>query len=190
MPVHQHRSMINPDSQWSIAIYQSETGALVEGATPDTRAVAMILCATRRTSRTIAPGRYHSLVSNAVMISRRRLFSMPTLAPAFRTPSSVRVLSSSQLIRSIGEEGTTNDRILIIRRDELADLVYERHDFEARMRSATQAIARCIAAYGLSNPGGPNDRRLPWPASHVACRLSNRRPVRRRKRQCIVGSPG
>ncbi len=58
-----------------------------------------------------------------------------------------------------------NDQVIFITRAEIQDRLLRRPDVQARLRSLTQAVARCIADYGKRNPGAPGDRRLPWPAS-------------------------
>ena len=69
-----------------------------------------------------------------------------------------------QFVVPATDDDLLNDRIVAISRQEYADAVYRRHDFDTRMSALTSAIAKCVAAYGLSNPGGPGDRRLPSPA--------------------------
>jgi len=155
--------MINPDTNGQLQLYQSESGSLIEGTTADTRPVALIL----------APQRAMTGQTRQASVQSGQQCSNDFSATSFLDFDSVSGVSNGivmpgvgldQFITSIGQDGTTNDRILTIRRDELADMIYARPDFESRMRFVTQAIARCIAAYGLSNPGGPDDRRLPWPA--------------------------
>jgi type II secretory pathway pseudopilin PulG len=155
--------MINPDSNGQLQLFQSESGSLIEGATPSTRAVAMIFAPQKALSGQIRqsvtqPGQQCSDDFSAASFLDSDAGT--GISNAVVTPG----VGIDQFIRSIGAEGTTNDHVVTIRRDELADLAYGRHDFETRMRSATESIAKCIAAYGASNPGGPDDRRLPWPA--------------------------
>jgi hypothetical protein len=59
---------------------------------------------------------------------------------------------------------TVNDQVLFITRGEIEARILRRADVQTRLRDLTRAVARCIADYGLRNPGGSGDRRLPWPA--------------------------
>jgi len=155
--------MINPDTNGQLQLYQSESGLVIEGATADTRPVAIILAPQRALT-----GQIRQVVSQAGQqcsddfLATSFLDSDPGtgISNGIVTPG----VGVDQFVRSISEDGATNDRIMTIRREEIADMVYDRLDFETRIRSVTEAISRCIAVFGLSNPGGPNDRRLPWPA--------------------------
>ena len=80
--------------------------------------------------------------------------------------------SDSQIISNLldllatvaGYDPDHNDRIAFITRADLAQRVAGRHDFDATMRSLGLAVTACIADYGSKNPGGPDDKRLPWPS--------------------------
>lgn len=155
--------MINPDSNGQLQLIQSESTQIIEGVTADTRPVAMIFA-----PRKAMLGQIRQAVTQP-----GQQCSDDFLASSFLDSDAATGISNSlvmpgvnvdQFVKSIAEDGAVNDRILTIRRDELADLVYGRHDFETRIRTLTLAISKCVAAYGQSNPGGANDRRLPWPA--------------------------
>ncbi len=156
-------AMINPDSNGQLELYQSETGTLIEGQSPDERPVAVL----------VAPGA-------ALGTQVRQAVSQPgqqcsdDFSPAsFLESDSGSGISNAvltggvgidQFVRAAGAQDDLNDRILSISRHELASLVYQRHDFDASIATLGDTVARCVAFYGLSNPGGPNDLRLPWPA--------------------------
>lgn len=154
--------MINPDSNGQLQLVQSESTQFIEGGTADDRAVAIIF----------APRRAMQGQTRQAVSQPGQQCSDDFLASAFLDSDSGTGVSNSfvmpgvnvdQFVKSISEDGPVNDRLLTIRRDELADLVYGRHDFDTRIRTLTLAVSKCVAAYGLSNPGGVNDRRLPWP---------------------------
>lgn len=155
-------TMINPDSNGQLQLVQSESTQVIEGGTADDRPVAIIFA-----PRKAMQGQTRQAVSQP-----GQQCSDDFLASAFLDADAGTGIANSfilpgvnvdQFVKSISEDGAVNDRVLTISRDELADLVYERHDFESRIRTLTLAISKCVAAYGLSNPGGPNDLRLPWP---------------------------
>ncbi|MGI9205892.1 MAG: hypothetical protein ACR2Q3_17890, partial [Woeseiaceae bacterium] len=156
-------AMINPDSNGQFELYQSETGALIEGQTPDERPVAVI----------IAPGAAIDTQSRQAVSLPGQQCSGDFMLPSFLESDSGSGVSNAvltggtgleQFVRAAGTLDDLNDRIITISRLEMADLVFQRHDFDTSIAALTHMLARCVAAYGLSNPGGPNDLRLPWPA--------------------------
>jgi len=156
-------SMINPDTNGQLQLYQLESALMIEGSTPDTRPVAMI----------IAPQQAMSGQNRQAISQSEQLCSDDFLIASFLDSDAGSGISNGvvttgvgldQFVKSVGQSTVTNDRILTISRGELADLTYKRHDFQTRIDLVTQALAKCIAAYGFANPGGPDDRRLPWPA--------------------------
>lgn len=155
--------MINPDSNGQLELYQSETGMLVEGQMPDERPAAVI----------IAPGPAIDAQSRQAVSLPGQQCSDDFTAASFLESDPVIGVSNAvlsggagleQFVKAAGAVAVLNDRIITISRREMADLVYARHDFDARITALTNTLASCVAAYGLSNPGGPNDLRLPWPA--------------------------
>lgn len=156
-------AMINPDSNGQLELYQSETGTLIEGQTPDERPVAVILAAglslgTQVRQAVSQPGQQCSddfTPASFLESDAGSGISNAVLAGG---------VGIDQFIRAAGTRDDLNDRILTISRYELANQVYQRHDFDARIATLGDAVTRCVASYGLSNPGGPNDLRLPWPA--------------------------
>lgn len=59
---------------------------------------------------------------------------------------------------------SVNDRILTITRAEIQERITRRADVQAKLAGLAQAVAKCVADHGKHNAGGPDDRRLPWPA--------------------------
>lgn len=155
--------MINPDSNGQLELYQSETGTLIEGQTPDERPVAVIM----------APGPAIDTQSRQAVSSPGQQCSDDFTAASFLEADSAIGVSNAvlsggagleQFVKAAGSVASLNDRVITISRREMADLVYGRHDFDTSIATLTNLLARCVAAYGLANPGGPNDLRLPWPA--------------------------
>lgn len=156
--------MINPDSNGQLTLYQAETGGLIAGSRPEDRLVAMVFAA-----GPIRPGQNRQAVSQP-----GQQCSDDFSAAAFLDfDPGTGISNASQpggagidaFVRAAGAAVSINDRVMMITRKDLADGVYQRHDHESRMRNLAAAIAACVANYGASNPGGPDDRRLPWPAA-------------------------
>lgn len=58
-----------------------------------------------------------------------------------------------------------NDRIVYITRQEIADLIHKRTDFDNNMECLTQVVTHCLVNYAKSNPNfASGDKRLAWPA--------------------------
>ena len=148
-------AMINPDTNGQLQLVQSESAQIIEGETADTRPVAMIFA-----PRKALPGQTRQAVSQPAQQCSDDFLASSFLDADAGTGVSNSVIvpgvNVDQFVKSITEDAAV--------RKEIADLVYGRHDFDARIRTLTQAVSKCVAAYGLANPGGPNDRRLPWPA--------------------------
>ena len=154
--------MINPDSNGQLRLYSADDGALLEGAVPEERPVAILLAPMhalpgQARSGTGVPGQICSddfgaadFLDSASGVSNASLSGVANAIDAFA-------------VKSVGDL-QHNDQVLTIHRRELARLVHDRSDFDARIRQLARGVASCIAAYGAHNPGGTNDRRLPWPA--------------------------
>jgi len=156
-------AMVNPDSNGQIELYQSESGVLIEGQFPAERPVALLISA--------GPPQSYQIRQARMQLDQQ--CSDDFSAASFLDTDAVSGISNGvllgsvgidQFVRAAGVVDGMNDRIATIGRGELADLVYDRHDFDSNIRVLTRLIAECVASYGRSNPGGATDLRLPWPA--------------------------
>jgi hypothetical protein len=156
-------AMINPDTNGQLTLYQAGSGTLIEGVLPADRPVALI----------IAPGQILPGQNRQSASQPGQQCSDDFSIAAFLDTDSVSGISNAAIlgspgidafVRASGATDTINDRVVSITREELANRVYERHDHANRMTSLAASIAACVANYGNTNPGGPDDRRLPWPA--------------------------
>ena len=154
--------MINPDSNGQFRVFDALSGGLMGGGLPEDRAVALLFApeaplegqarggaAAEGCSANYAPAAHLDGVS-ALGVSNAALSGSTDAVDDF--------------VRSAVANAEFNDRVLAITRADLADAVYRRPDFAASMSALTRGVASCLAAYGLQNPSGANDRRLPWPA--------------------------
>ena len=155
--------LINPDSNGQLQLWSLETSGLVVGTTPDSRPVAIVFAANAPLDgqRRAAPaaGEFCDpgfsaddfLDADAGLgISNAVLSGSPDAVDAFAVAE--RFME------------THNDRAAFITRSDLERAITGRYDFDARMRALGLAVTRCVADYAQKNPGGANDRRLPWPA--------------------------
>jgi type II secretory pathway pseudopilin PulG len=156
-------AMLNADTNGQLQLYGIEAGAIVLGQQAEDRAVAMI----------VAPMPALAGQSREAPVAGN-VCSNSTAAADFLDIDALsgisnRALSGAadgvdQLAMASGYNESHNDRVTVITRDDLARAISTRNDFDSSMRALGQAIASCIANYASTNPGGGNDRRLPWPA--------------------------
>ncbi len=137
---------------------------LIEGAAPDERPVALLLAALeplpgQQRGGVGQPGRQCSSDFDAGEF----LDAAAGVGISNATVSGA-VAAIEQFAVGDGTSDSHNDQILTISRAELAAAVHTRHDFDTTVAALTRGVASCVAAYGLTNPGGFTDRRLPWPA--------------------------
>ncbi len=156
-------AMLNPDSSGQLELLQSESGAVVQGQTAASRPVALIIASGPvlggQTRQALGrPGQQCSDDFN------RQAFLDDDAATGVSNASVSGSVAIEQFVLAAGVVDGFNDRVLPITRRELAELVYQRHDFETRIRELTHALAQCLAAHGKSNPGGVTDLRLAWPS--------------------------
>jgi len=155
--------MLNPDNNGQLQLYSYELGSILAGAAPAERPVAMIIAPSeplQRQSRNGAlPSEHCSTDFSPAAYLDADAGSGISNAVLSGTGYSV-----EQFVVAASRNDFLNDQIQVIGRSELAGLLHSRHDFDSSMRMLGQSIAECVAAYGKSNPGGADDRRLPWPA--------------------------
>jgi len=156
-------TMINPDSNGQFQLVSLESGNLVEGTSPDNRPVAIVFAANAP-----LPGQARSAGSGADQCDQS------FAAGEFLDEDSGLGISNSLMTGSadvvdvfaVAERYAENhnDRAAVIRRADLERSITGRHDFDTAMRDLGLAVTRCVADYARKNPGGVDDRRLPFPA--------------------------
>lgn len=153
--------MINSDTNGQLQLVSLDSGTVVQGAQPQDRPAAMLIApmqpvagqtrpaavAGAQCSPGFTPGDF---LDSDAGISNAAISGVADGIDAFAAYA--------------GTEVGHNDRILTITRAEIAARIAGRPDFETDMRDLGLAIAGCIANYAATNPGGVDDRRLPWPA--------------------------
>ena len=164
--------MINADTNGQLQLASIETGAIIAGTSPDDRPVAAVIAAMEplngQSRPATASGMQCSEPLNAGDYLEDDAPSGSSNADLAGMPNVIDVLG-----QVADSNDTHNDRMVLIRRSDIASRLYARAGFESEMRSLGLAAAACIADYAVRNPGGANDRRMPWPAP-VA--LSDYRP--------------
>lgn len=165
-------AMINPDSNGQFQLFSVESGAVIEGARPDERPVAMIFA-----PGAPLPGQGRSAPGAGDQCD-------PGFTPGdFLDDDTALGISNALLgggvdavdVFAMSQTATDlhNDRIVTISRADMERVVAGRHDFDATVTELGLAIAGCIADYASNNPGGSDDLRMPWPA---ALALADYRP--------------
>ena len=154
-------TMINSDTNGQLQLVSLDSGTVTQGVLPQDRPAAMLIAAMQPVAGQTRPAAVAGLQCSPGFTPSDFLdgdagFSNATISGV---ADGVDAFASYA-----GIETGHNDRILTISRAEIAARIAGRPDFDSDMRDLGLAIALCVANYGLTNPGGVNDRRLPWPA--------------------------
>ena len=154
--------LLNPDTAGDFRVFDAEDGSLLVGSTAGSRPVALVFAAgsplpgQRRVSA--ADGGCGTTDDAAQFLDAVALLGVDNAAVS-GIPDTLQDFVSGR-----GADSAITDRLLMIRRSELADIVNGRDDYRMRREALGLAVAACIAEWGRHNGGGASDRRLPWPA--------------------------
>lgn len=157
--------MVNADSNGQLQLYSLELGSIINGVLPQDRAVAMIMAPMQPVSGQTRQGPSQPGLNCQDDFTLAAFFESDAgtgVSNAFLTgtPNSI-----DELIVAAGVDPLHNDKVQVLGRAELAAALYQRQDFVTGIDALGLAVAACIAEFGLGNPGGGSDRRLPWPAA-------------------------
>lgn len=155
-------TMINADTNGQLQLVNLDTGAVIEGTLPEDRPVAMVIAAMRPVAGQTRPAAAAGLQCSPGFQASDFLDSDAGVSNATLGGAADGL---DALATYAGIEQGHNDRIASLSRVEIAARIASRSDFETSMRELGLAAAACIANYAATNPGGANDRRLPWPAA-------------------------
>ncbi len=154
--------LLNPDSTGAFEVYDAIDGSLLYGTAAADRPVAVLL----------APG-------STVAGQARTAAADEDCSPSFNAADfldqaaaigvdNATLSGTADVIDRLAFDGLAggghNDRVLVIRQSEIAELVTGRRDYAARVDALGLAVTECLADYARQNTGGANDLRLPWPA--------------------------
>ncbi len=144
--------MINADSNGQLQFVNLDTGAVVQGAQPQDRPVAMVIAPMRALAGQVRPAagvtaQCSSSFDTADFLEEDAATGVSNIETS-GAMNSIDVFASFSAMRE-----HHNDRVMTISRDDIAARLYRRPDFEPRMRSLALGIASCIAHYGQNNPG-------------------------------------
>ncbi|MGI9271355.1 MAG: hypothetical protein ACR2QT_06235 [Woeseiaceae bacterium] len=157
-------AMLNADTNGQIQLYEIDSATIISGVQAEQRPVAAIIAAMPALNGQVraAAGSNGACSSNysAANFLDSDLVSGITNANLSGAADTVDLLAVAA-----GYRPEHNDRIALITRADLARTFSERHDYDTRMRALGLAVAECVANYARSNPGGVDDRRMPWPAT-------------------------
>ncbi len=156
--------MVNPDTNGQLQVRVIDNDDWLAGAAPEQRPVALVIAPMMSLggqSRPAPAGADDSCSSGfaAGDFLDADAASGITNAAVSGSPDVVEVFGVFS-----GRSDDHNDRVAVITRADLARAVESRHDYPDRVRELGLAVAGCIADYARNNPGGTDDKRLPWPA--------------------------
>lgn len=156
-------AMLNDDSSGQLQLWGIEAGRVIAGATPEDRAAAFIVAPMPAlgTQNRSAPATGEQCSSSFVASDFLDVDGVSGISNA-TLAGAVDVIDI--LAVAAGFDASHNDRVAAISQADIAAIMTGRHDYLAQMRSLGLAVGACIANYASSNPGGANDRRMPWPA--------------------------
>ncbi len=155
--------MINTDSNGQLQLFDVESASIAEGLSAEDRPVAMVIAAMQPLATQARPG---FTAGNQCVPDANPAGYLDTDAVSGAANSVLSGVADALDVfaRVAGDSEEHNDRIVTITRRDIERRVTAGSDHLNTMSELGLAIAACIADYGASNPGGVNDRRLPWPA--------------------------
>ena len=146
--------MLNPDANGHLQLHGIEAASVIAGAQADDRPVAMIIAPMHgingqsRAAPSVTGGQCSTSFNAADFLEADTLSGI----------SNATVSGAADVIElfatAAGYNAAHNDRIAIITRADLANVVEKRHDFDSNMRALGLAVAACVADYARNNPGG------------------------------------
>lgn len=154
-------AMINPDSNGQLQLWGIENGAIIAGAVPADRPVALLLA-----PMAAHPGQNRPAAGN------RQCSANFTAADYLDVEVNTGIANDSlsgvadaldTLAVAAGRLEDHNDRVAMITRADLETATLQRADFLVRMRALGLAATACLADYARKNIGGADDQRMPWP---------------------------
>ena len=156
-------AMINADTNGQLQLASVDTGVLLVGAVPADRPVAAIIAAMPPVDRQRRP----AAVAGTQCSDPRRPGDYLEDDAANGSSNSA-LIGGPDVIDVLGLAAEANDlhndKVVLISRADIAGRIHGQPGFLSEMRNLGLAAAACVADYATRNPGGANDRRMPWPA--------------------------
>lgn len=157
-------ALINSDSNGQLQLLNIESATISEGTVAEERPIAMVIAAMQPLASQARPGM--SPGSDCVATATAGNYLDTDVGSGVSNATLGGVVDGVDVLGVVaGSRDDHNDRIVSISRADLEKRIVARAGFLADMRELGLAAAACIAYYGSSNPGGVNDKRLPWPAA-------------------------
>ena len=140
--------MLNDDSNGSFELF-NRNGDLIKGAAADDRPVAIIIAPGK-----IIPGQVRAFDKTTHCGDD---FDAAQFMEVFNTIDNTAITATDDSIdefitSDLSNDVTFNDRIITISQKEIFDAIKKQSDFSNLMRNTTQALAQCVANFGLGNP--------------------------------------
>lgn len=155
-------TMLNEDSNGQFRVLGADGTTVIAGAAPADRPVAVLIA-----PGTPQPGQTRATLPAGVGQCGGNYVARDYLDNDMASGIDNATLASlADAIDDfiIGGNPSVNDQVLYITRAEIQDRISRRPDVQAELSGLALALAKCFADHGKRNLGGPNDRRLPWPA--------------------------
>lgn len=165
--------LINPDTHGQLLLYDLQTGAVVDGQSPELRPVALIFAPLEPLSgqsRTTLPG--GNTQCKPGFVASDFLESDAGTGVSNNSVSGA-ADSIEEFVVAQGPSIVVNDRVAVIGRADIEAALSRRPDYVTQMRALSTLVGQCVARYGKHNSAGVDDRRLPWAA---AFQLADYRP--------------
>jgi len=156
-------AMINVDTNGQLQLFDIESAGISEGLAAEDRPVAMVIAAMRPLSAQIRTG---PVAGSPCVPDANPASYLDTDSISGISNASLNGTADTLDILGVvaGNSQDHNDRIVTISRADIERRVINHAGYLSDMRSLGLAAAACVADYGANNPGGANDKRLPWPA--------------------------
>lgn len=156
--------LLNPDSNGQFRVFAGDGASLLAGATPSQRAVAVIIAPGPALAGQVRTTLGAGVDQCAGSYTAAGYLEADPVSGADNSNVSAAADAIDDFIAADPRRDDVNDQLVFITRADIESRLMRRADVQASLTALTQAVARCIADYGLRNPGGPTDLRLPWPA--------------------------
>ncbi|MEL7185564.1 MAG: hypothetical protein AAFN50_03875 [Pseudomonadota bacterium] len=157
-------AMINADTNGSLQLFSVETGNVLAGLRPDERPVAMVFAAMQPVQGQVRPAAVQGREC-APAAAVDDYLDDDTVNGIFNATLSGAADVIELFSVTASRDPAHNDRVATLSRADVAERLVSRTDYDTDMRDLGLAAAACVANYAANNPGGPNDRRMPWPAT-------------------------
>jgi hypothetical protein len=156
--------LLNTDTNGQFRVFASNGTTLLAGATPAERAVAVIIAPGMPVAGQVRAALGAGVGQCGGNYTAARYLERDAASGIDNSSLAAAADAIDDFITAEPGREDLNDQVIFVTRAEIEARLLARADVQARLRNLTQAVAKCVANYGKTNPAGAADRRLPWPA--------------------------